>query len=41
MSKLLVTREWYESNKDVVQIKESTTYPGLFMLKYKKVGRRY
>ena len=36
MSNLLVTREWYESNKDVVQIKESTTYPGLFVLKYKK-----
>ena len=36
MSKLLVTKEWYENNKGVVQMKESTSYPGLFVLKYKK-----
>ena len=36
MSKLLVKREWYENNKDVVQMNESTSYPGLFVLKYKK-----
>lgn len=35
MSKLLVTKEWIESNKHLVTMKESVTYPGLFVIKYK------
>lgn len=35
MSKLLVTKEWIESNKHLVTMKESKNYPGLFVIKYK------
>lgn len=35
MSKCLVTKEWIESNKHLVTMKESVTYPGLFVIKYK------
>ena len=35
MSELLVTKEWLESNKNLVTLKQSTKYPDLFVIKYK------
>lgn len=36
MSKLLITKEWIEANRDLVQVKKSSSYPELMVLKYKK-----
>ena len=34
-AKLLITKEWIESNKHLVTMKESKNYPSLFVIKYK------
>lgn len=36
MSDLLITKEWLEGNKDLVQVKRSEVYPDLLVIKYKK-----
>lgn len=35
MSELLVTKDWLETNKHLVTLKQSTKYPDLFVIKYK------
>jgi len=36
LSKLLITKEWVEANSQLVQVKKSSSYPELMVLKYKK-----